>query len=202
MKAIDPFSWLSPWAWNAKWEVMILLDGVTRGMPRMLPDEELRRLAEAKDFWVRAMVYSTFGTRLGSEWCDRYLKEVRERFTPKLTAERVKQLIHELGDEDFKVREQAEATLFAHRWEVTLPLAEAAKSDTSPEVRKRAAALIDQTNSGLLDIPAEYVLSLHQPWRTNDRKLLEILAAGTNGDPVCKAACEKLAELRKKSPDK
>jgi hypothetical protein len=191
--SLGPYYWLSH-PFRAQRDVLKpLLQGIALYPPRILPDVELRRLAAAKDFWVRTLVYVTFTDHLTPEWRNAYLKEVRARFGPQLTARQVAQLIRKLGDEEFAVREKADAELRLHRWEAGPALATAARDNDSPEVRKRAQAILDRMKPHPPDGPAARVLRTLSPRRPAERKLLETLAAGVKDNPVCKESREMLA---------
>ena len=80
-KALAVQNWLDPQLWGfllPNEEFMTLLYWANNSAARMLPDVELRRLATARDFHVRAWTYYVFGHRLGVEWSSDFLKEARQ----------------------------------------------------------------------------------------------------------------------------
>jgi hypothetical protein len=109
-----------------------------------------------------------------------------------LTAAQVQRLIRELGDEEFTVREKAEADLIAHRWEVGAALETAAKSSELQEIRNRAQTILDKHKPAPPTGPDGRVLRFLSPDRPADRELLKALAAGVRDNPVCAVAREKL----------
>lgn len=84
-----------------------------------------------------------------------------------VSGEEVRQLIQQLGDDDFKVREKASAALWAAGKAAEKPLEEAAKSPDF-EVARRAKDILDKFKLGIYpDTPAE-VVKLIRTYRAGD----------------------------------
>jgi hypothetical protein len=113
-------------------------------------DEALRLLLASQDFRVRLLTYSVFGKRLPKAWCDVFLAEARSMVQAPPEAE-ITALLAQLDDDAYAVREQATERLkrFADRAEA--PLRKALSQSSSPEVRRRIVAILDE-----LDREPEY----------------------------------------------
>jgi hypothetical protein len=77
----NPEFWLEPKSWQhlvPLEPLKELLLCAKESTPMILPDSELQRLKESKDFWLRGWMYASFSDRLGPKWCDGFLDEARK----------------------------------------------------------------------------------------------------------------------------
>jgi WD40 repeat protein len=124
-------------------------------------------------------------------------EHVRPAEGKALTEKELRRLVKELDDEDFDVREKAEAKLKKQGWHAEAAMLEAIQGKPSAEQRQRLEKLFDAANEWRLG-PEERRLArlfevLH--WQGGDRALLEKLAAGRADDAVTLAAKDALRRL-------
>ncbi len=168
--------------------------------PRVLPDGELKRLASADDFWVRARAFTTFADRLGPAWADAFLADAKARHASKLDPARTARLLTDLDAASYPVRERATASLLSDSWAVGPAVAEAATASASPEVRWRAAYILSRLPPAPPPDPrASRVLAGLSPAAGPDRRLLDVLAGGAVIDPVAVAARRRLADFAREA---
>ena len=175
------------------YHVLAELNGFLTAAPRLLPADELNRLAAADDFWVRALTFAAFADRLDPAWNETFLRDVRGRW-PGPPAEVVRQLVRDLGHERYAVRNRADRQLRSHGHAVAPELRATLTMSPSPEVRRRAEAILAGLDGEPLDRRAGLVLAslYHEP---GAGRLLVALAAGPDTDPVTKAARQRRDEL-------
>lgn len=161
--------------------------------PRLLPPTDLRRLAAAPDFWVRALAHATFADRFDSAWMDPLLAEARQRH-PAPAEKVVAPLIRDLDAADYETRAAAGRKLFALGHGVAPALQAAAEGGASEEVRQRAEAVLEKLRRQRLDLRAmSAIQSLDR--QPGAAKLLAALADGPETDPVAIAARKRQTEL-------
>jgi hypothetical protein len=69
--------------WNSAWLLndvaMLASTSLFQAPLRLLPDDELLRLARADDFWIKVLTFATFADRLDKDWQNAFLKTVAAR---------------------------------------------------------------------------------------------------------------------------
>jgi WD40 repeat protein len=119
---------------------------------------------------------------------------------PMANAVRVRQLIAELDDDSFQLRQRASQSLAAIGEPARKALEQASQEGASTEVKRRAAALLRR--SGTKDLTEDQLRALRavrlleRIGGTRARRVLERLAEGSTHDPVTRAAVASLRRLK------
>jgi hypothetical protein len=107
----------------------------------ILPAEEMRRLMDNSDVWIRVLTYEAFGQKCDPIWVRRLLAELREVANPLPKGQFVR-LLSELDDDRFRVRERATTKLIADAIRVEAQLKRCTQAGLSPETARRVKQIL------------------------------------------------------------
>lgn len=164
-----------------------------RSLPPRLPLPEIRRLKRAHSVWTRILTYVTFPKACDKPWTTALLRDVRDLLSP-LPRARFAELVRDLDDDAFLVREKATATLIqlGHRVEGQLRVLQ--RQRLSPEVKRRVQQILEAIPnakpSPSCAAAMEYIANRGSPEAIS---VLRILAEGPPTAWLTKEAKEGLA---------
>ena len=129
-------------------------------------------------------------------------KLVREKLPPAkpdpADDERVKGWIADLGSDDFRTRERAEAELKARARRVEPAAREARRAATSPEVRRRLDVVLAAVDRGPAAAEARALRVVHAAELSDAADARDLLAAWAKGDPGATLTDEAKAALARR----
>ncbi len=105
-----------------------------RHLDTRLTEKQFERLLAVKNVWVRALLYDHFSDRCPASWVGTLLADLREAAQPP---KRLLQLLDQLDDDAFLVREQASKELAASRDAAIVYFWNISREKLSPEASRR-----------------------------------------------------------------
>jgi hypothetical protein len=186
-------------ACDRKWGVKVALFDYWRPRQPNLSQSHFEQLAKAGSVWTSALTYVTFPDRHDAALKNSFFARLRDLNTSYPDAE-FSNLLRQLDDDGFEVREKATAELEAVGERVEAQLRRSLNLPLSAEAERRVRAVLERLR--VAKQPPEcvntlaYLRNLTTP---EAQEILEVLAAGTADTWLRKEAAKILAEKKKRA---
>lgn len=160
-----------------------------------LTKEQFARLLAIKDVWVRALLYAHFPDRCPNDWAETLCQDLKRLVRPP---EGIAQLVAQLDDDNFRVRERATQELFDACRAFNRQLWEVREDKLSAEAIERLRSVRRRLENAKL--PELWLTTINQlAWQRepHTKKMLDILRTSDHRNQISAAAQKAYAERQK-----